>query len=163
MGIVAFLKKKRYSLRRKRIFRQIRKGKREIRNLPPYERGLYYEDFVCRWMKTQGCKILDRNVPGPQKSEIDIVAKIGKTLIFTEVKARRKETLFSPLHSIDERKRHLLALATEHYLNCLQETGVPLEELEIRYDVACVGFDREGIPRSIEYYRGYLEPNYERF
>lgn len=124
---------------------------------------MYYEDFVCKWLKNRGYHILDRNFRGRKRSEIDIVAKDGKTLVFVEVKARRKLSVYSPLRSIDAQKRRSLSFASADYLRALERSGVETEDLEVRYDVATVAFDREGVPRSLDYYISYLEPNRENF
>ena len=131
------------------------------RDLPPYERGLYYENVVCRWLKKQGYHILDRNYRARKKSELDIVAKDKDTLVFIEVKARRKMSLYTPLRSIDERKRAALSLACEAYLRDLQATGVDTEELSVRYDVVALAFDDDGEPVSIDHYISYVVMNRE--
>ena len=128
-----------------------------VRDLPPYERGLYYESFACKYLKKHGYVILDRNVKGPAKSEIDIVAKKGNLLVFAEVKARRKHTIYLPLRSIDARKRNALQRAARAYLRDLSQSGVDPDEITVRYDAITVSFDREGIPRSLDHYENFLE------
>ena len=131
------------------------------KELTPYQRGLYYESAVCRYLKKEGYKILDRNYRGRKQSELDIVAKDGKTLVFIEVKARRKMTVFAPLRSIDLRKRRALALASIDYLRELKQRGIDPNDLEIRYDVITLAFDADGEPVSIDHYLSYLERNGE--
>lgn len=138
-----------------------KKSKPAPRDLSAYDRGLYYEDVVCRWLKKQGYRILDRNYRARKKSELDIVAKDRNTLVFIEVKARRKQSLFSPLRSIDERKRNALSVACETYLQELQATGVDTDDLSVRYDVVTLSFDEEGEPVSIDHYISYLVMNRE--
>lgn len=150
------------TLRRRQIFRRIRKGKRPIHNLPPYERGLYYEDFVCRWLTDRGYRILDRNYIARKRREIDIVAKERDTLVFLEVKARRRMSVYTPLRAIDPRKRQALASAASDYLQQLRQTGVDTDELKIRYDVVALTFDSEGVPVAADHYISYLEPKRER-
>ena len=133
------------------------------KDLSTYERGLYYEDVVCRWLKNRGYRILDRNYRARKQSELDIVAKDKDTLVFIEVKARRKQSLFSPLRSIDDRKRRALSLACEEYLRELQATGVNTADLSVRYDVIALAFDKEGEPLSIDHYISYLVMNREHF
>lgn len=142
-------------------FRRIRRGKARLRDLPPYERGLYYEEFVCKWLKKRGYHILDRNFEGKKRCEIDIVAKDGKTLVFVEVKARRRNTVYSPLRGIDSRKRGALYSASSEYLQKLKLCGVDIEDLDVRYDVAALTFDPDGTPCSLDYYISYLEPSRE--
>ncbi len=149
--------------KRRRIFADLRRGKQDPNALPPYERGLYYEDWVCRHLQRQGYRILDRNYRARKQSEIDIVAKDGKTLVFVEVKARRRMTVYSPLRAVDETKRRALALAARDYCNALAETGVNTEEFPRRYDVAALYFDGTGKPSALDYYKGYLEEAHEGF
>ena len=132
-----------------------------MRDLSTYDRGIYYEEVVCRWLKKQGYRILDRNYRARKKSELDIVAKDRDTLVFIEVKARRKQSLFSPLRSIDERKRNALTLACESYLRELRDTGVDTDDLSVRYDVITLSFDEIGDPVSIDHYISYLVMNRE--
>ncbi|MBQ1966092.1 MAG: YraN family protein [Clostridia bacterium] len=143
------------------MFRAIRKGKQSVLDLSPYDRGLYYEDVVCRWLKQRGYHILDRNYEAKKRTEIDIVAKDKETLVFIEVKARRKETAFDPLKAIDKRKREALALAVTDYLKGLQRNGIDTEDLSLRFDAVALYFDNEGEPTNLEHYVSYLVPNYE--
>lgn len=138
-----------------------KRKKTSPRDLPPYERGLYYEDVVCRQLKKQGYRILDRNFRARKKSELDIVAKDKDTLVFIEVKARRKQSLFSPLRSIDERKRRALSTACESYLRELRATGVNTDDLSVRYDVVALSFGEDGTPISLDHYISYLVMNRE--
>ncbi len=147
--------------KRKKTFSRIRNGTLEPKTLPPYERGLYYEEEVCRFLKTRGYCILDRNYRARKQSEIDIVAKCGTTLVFVEVKARRRLTVFSPLRAVDETKRRALAFAVRDYLYDLSDTGVDIRDLTLRYDVAALYFDGDGHPCCLDYYEGYLEEAHE--
>lgn len=131
--------------------------------LSPYERGLYYETVVCRWLKKKGYKILDRNYRGQRQSEIDIVAKEGKTLVFIEVKARRKMSVFAPLRSVDARKRRALSLACTDYLRALRGQGIDPDDLDIRYDIITLAFDAGGEPVSLDHYISYLVMTRENF
>ena len=117
--------------------------------------------MVCRWLKKKGYHILDRNYQGRRQSEIDIVAKDGKTLVFIEVKARKKRTVYAPLRSIDQSKRRALARACTDYLRELEEQGIDPNDLDLRFDVIALAFDEEGEPVSIDHYISYLEMNRE--
>jgi len=51
------------------------------------QKGNLGEDIAAAYLKKQGYKILARNY-ATKDGEIDIVATLGKTLVFVEVKAR---------------------------------------------------------------------------
>lgn len=147
--------------KRKKTFRQIDRGIFPINTLPPYERGLYYEEFVCRWLKKRGYRILDRNYYGRRRREIDIIAKDKDTLVFIEVKARRRNSVYTALKAIDRKKRLSLALVSQDYLRQLEHTGIDTEDLKIRYDVIALAFDENGVPSCIDHYISHLEPKRE--
>lgn len=125
-------------------------------NLSPYKRGLYYEDFVCRHLKKRGYKIVDRNLRGFRQREIDVVALEKNTLVFLEIKARREGLVYSPLRSVDERKRNALRGITESYLYLLRKRGLETADLSVRYDVVALTFDRRGEPTALDHYVSYL-------
>lgn len=130
---------------------------------PPFERGLYYEDVVCRWLKRCcGYRILERNYRF-RNSEIDIIAKKGDCLVFFEVKARRRNTVYYPLRRIDRQKLRNLKIASCAYLRELCSDGIDLEDLAIRWDVIALFFDEDGVPLYLNHYISYLEPDCEDF
>ncbi len=159
MSLKSILQSRKHS----KTFRAIQKRKIAVNQLPPYERGLYYEGIVCLFLKKQGYKIIDRNFRGRKRREIDIVAKDKDTLVFVEVKARREHTVFSPLNAIDEKKRHSLASVTVDYLNKLRLAGIDTGDLKLRFDVAALFFDENGTPTRMDYHISYLEPTRETF
>jgi putative endonuclease len=58
--------------------------------MPTKETGKLGEDIAAKFLEEKGYKILDRNykfaIYGPQKGEVDIIAKKDKTISFVEVK-----------------------------------------------------------------------------
>lgn len=126
------------------------------RTLSPYKRGLYYEDFVCRHLKKRGYKIIDRNLRGFRQREIDVVALENSTLVFLEIKARREGLVYSPLRSVDERKRNALHGISESYLYLLRKRGLDTADLSVRYDVVALSFDQRGEPTALDHYVSYL-------
>lgn len=127
----------------------------------PYRRGLRYEETVCQYLKKQGYTILDRNFRARRKSEIDVVAKIGETLVFLEVKARKEQSVHSPLHGISEQKRRALTVACNDYLKALEMADVDVSELTVRYDVIALFFDENGVATRLDHYPAYLEMSRE--
>ncbi|MBP3301448.1 MAG: YraN family protein [Clostridia bacterium] len=139
------------------------KEKSPPKGLSPYKRGLYYEDFVCRHLKKRGYRILDRNLRGFRQREIDVVAMEKSTLVFLEIKARREGLVYSPLRSIDQRKREALHAVCDGYLYRLRKRGIDTDDLSIRYDVIALSFDRRGEPTALDHYVSYLVTPDETF
>lgn len=82
-------------------------------------------------------------------------------MVFIEIKARRRHTVYSPLRAIDETKRRSLSYAVSDYLQALEETGIDTEDLSVRYDVIALFFDRDGVPGALDHHISYLEQNHE--
>ena len=66
--------------------------------------GVMGERVARAWLRANGAKILYRNFKAPRGGEVDIVARHGKLLLFTEVKARRAGAAGRPLGAA---RRHL--------------------------------------------------------
>ncbi len=82
-------------------------------------------------------------------------------LVFIEVKARRKDSVYDPLQAIDERKREALALATVDYLKQLSRAGIDTDEISFRFDAVAVYLDSQALPVKMDHYLAYLVPSYE--
>ena len=80
--------------------------------------------------------------------EIDIVAYDGATLVFLEVKTRRREGLFATERAVDARKRRLLARSARRYRRWFGVASDPY-----RFDVVTVLAPR-GQPPRIRLLRG---------
>ena len=139
------------------------KNKPKPAELSPYRRGLYYEDFVCRWLKKNGYRILDRNLRSRKRGELDIVAKDGDTVVFVEVKARKYMSGRIPLKSVDPHKRTKLLYSARYYLQQLEYRGIPTATLSVRYDVVSLTFDEDGEPVTLDHYVSYMVEHGEDF
>lgn len=73
--------------------------------------------------------------------EIDIVAYEDDTLVFVEVKTRRREGIFATERSVNARKRRLIARSARQYRRWLGVASDPY-----RFDVVTVLAPRTGIP-----------------
>jgi putative endonuclease len=62
------------------------------------------ENRAVQFLKKKEYKVLDRNVRF-SIGEIDIIAKIQKTLVFVEVKTRRTAKYAHPIEAVDTKKR----------------------------------------------------------
>lgn len=94
-------------------------------------RGRLAEDYVARCLREQGCAIVARNYRS-RFGEIDIIARQDGWLLFIEVKARKGESMVSPLEAVTPGKQKKLLLTAEQYL---AENPGPLQP---RFDVAAV-------------------------
>ena len=104
--------------------------------------GAWGEERAAAFLKAKGFTIVGRNVRPNKRDEIDIVARIGETLVFVEVKARRREDFGRPLRAVDKDKRHALNRAAAAYL---RKAKYP--NLFYRFDVVEVlGQPDEGEP-----------------
>ena len=62
------------------------------------------EDAVAAWYAAAGFSVLDRNWR-VRAGELDIVARLGSTLVFCEVKTRRSDAFGSPAEAVTARKQ----------------------------------------------------------
>jgi len=79
------------------------------------------------------------------RGEIDIIARLGKIVLFVEVKTRTSSSFAEPWEAVGFRKRKNLKLAAKTYLH--QET---LRAEEYRFDVLSILL-KEGSAPEIEW------------
>lgn len=104
--------------------------------------GAWGEERAAAFLKANGYAVLGRNVRPDKRDEIDIVARIGETLVFVEVKTRRREEFGRPMMAVDQDKRHALNRAAAAYLR-----KAKFPNLYYRFDVVEVlGQPEEGEP-----------------
>ena len=89
--------------------------------MPPADRaaraqaGASAEDLAVRFLSGHGLAIVARNVRS-RLGEIDIVARDGDTLVFVEVRLRRRHDFGGAAESITASKRARIRAAAELYL-----------------------------------------------
>lgn len=93
------------------------------------ERG---EALAARWYAERGYALLEQNWRCAE-GEIDLVLRIGTTLVVCEVKTRRTNACGTPLDSVTPAKRLRLRKLAARWL---RERAVRCEE--VRFDVAGV-------------------------
>ncbi len=104
--------------------------------------GAWGEACAAAFLQQAGYAILGRNVRPNRHDELDIVARQGETLVFVEVKTRRREDYGRPVRAVDQAKRHALNRAAAAYL---RQAKYP--DLFYRFDVIEVlGEPEEGEP-----------------
>ena len=89
------------------------------------------ERLAESYLRTQGYKIISRNVRSPF-GEIDLIAKHKKMLVFIEVKARQNRDFGLPEESITEEKKRRLARLANWYLAGLNQ------DVQTRFDVLAI-------------------------
>ncbi len=95
------------------------------------ELGELGEKLAANFLEANGYTILARNWR-VNRAEVDIIAQVGETLIFVEVKTRSTDFFGAPEESVTKRKKRLLAAAATAYM---QETG---HEWAIRFDIISI-------------------------
>ena len=105
-----------------------------------YKTGIFAEYYACAYLITKGYRILKTRYK-KKIGEIDIIAKRGKTIIFTEVKYRH--TLDQAIEAVTPKAQSRIRRASQHYL-----LGNFDESHTIRFDV--IGIDKKFFIRHEE-------------
>jgi len=99
------------------------------------------EQLVEAKLKTQGCKVLERNFRTPF-GEADLIVADGEEIVFVEVKTRSGESYGAPREAVGKDKQR-------RYYKIAQFYGLKLgKEPNARFDVAEVFADG-----TMEYYK----------
>ena len=109
--------------------------------LPGDSLGTLGEKLGCQYLEKKGYKIVARNFQnqkGRRLGEIDIIATLGKKIVFVEVKTREKSGLSFglPEESISRDKLHKLEKIATYYLrqNKWLDREYAFDALSILYD-----------------------------
>ncbi len=103
----------------------------------PRDLGIEGEEIAKRYLKKKGFRILAEGFRTSRK-EIDIIASRGDTVVFVEVKARRKSHFGFPEEAVDRSKQEKIRMAASAWL--VQQ---PFKFRECRFDVISVVFNSE--------------------
>jgi putative endonuclease len=104
------------------------------------------EKLARAFLAGQGYRIVESNYRSP-RGEIDIVCRLGRTVIFVEVKARTSTRFGCPAAAVNARKQFRLRRLAQEYL-----MARGLEPDEVRFDVLSVMMDAK--PAAIEHLKG---------
>lgn len=96
--------------------------------------GLKAEEIACKYLKSLGYKILERNFR-IRGGEIDIVAKEGEEIVFVEVKARWSHKFGEPAEAVTFWKMKALLKTALFYLQ-----KVKWGDKQYRVDVIAMDF-----------------------
>ena len=91
--------------------------------------GRWGEEQVANWLRKKGYQIVAAGYRC-RFGEIDLIAKSGKYICFTEVKLRRSAEFAQAREFVDARKQERLRITAQQYL---AETACTLQP---RFDVA---------------------------
>src|SRR5205807_8163260 len=110
------------------------------KELPEHlRRGARGEKLAGRFLRSHGYKILYRNFRARGGGEIDIVCRDGETLVFVEVKTRRREDFGRPLAAVDRPKQIRISRGGLAWLRALDNP-----DIIFRFDVVEVQLSAEG-------------------
>jgi putative endonuclease len=97
------------------------------------------ERAAARYLRRRGLRVLTRGYR-VRSGEIDLIARDGETLVFVEVKSRRRGL---PAEAVDREKQRRITLAALHFLRKHR-----LLDVRSRFDiVAIVWPDERGDPQ----------------
>lgn len=103
---------------------------------PTQKVGLEAEEVAWQFLKRRGFKLLDRNY-NTRRGELDMVVTKDDSLVFVEVRFRKRLDYGTGAESIDWRKQQKLIHTAEHYLQFRVRN--PGRYQEIRFDVLSLG------------------------
>jgi putative endonuclease len=98
--------------------------------------------LACRYLRHNGYKILFRNFRGRSGGEIDIVCRDKDTLVFVEVKTRRREDFGRPVEAVDREKQKRISRGALTWLRMLDN-----RDILFRFDVVEVIITDDAKPR----------------
>ena len=100
------------------------------------------EDLAVAFLQKQGYQILERNYRY-KHSEVDIISRIGDTLVFVEVKARSNLDYGHPEEFVDSKQAEKIMEGADHYILCEEWKG------DIRFDIIAIEM---GNPPRVEHF-----------
>ena len=126
----------------------------------PKELGALGEKIAINYLKEKGYKILDKNyspkfVSGPQRGEIDIVAKKEDIISFIEVKtlvSGGMSSVISPEDKVDYWKQRKILKTAE---NWLMEKKIALDS-PWQIDVVSIKTDSDSKKAKIQYFQNAI-------
>lgn len=78
--------------------------------------GAQGEEIAEKYLKKQGYKIIEKNYHASRFSEIDIIARHNKMLVFVEVKLRTSLKQGYGREAVTKRKQDNIRYGAEHYM-----------------------------------------------
>lgn len=92
--------------------------------------GILGEKLVCLWYQEKGYTLIAKNYR-TRFGEIDIVSKLGNTVVVTEVKTRQNSDFYTAREAVTYSKQQKIKVSTQIFL---AENN--LSDVNVRFDVA---------------------------
>ncbi len=102
------------------------------------KKGKEAEDVAAEYLKSKGYEIVQRNYRH-KRSEIDLIVRKDKWLVFVEVKMRSSDKFGYPEEFVDYQKRKNVIFGAEHYTYEHNYNG------NMRFDVVAISM-RQDVP-----------------
>ena len=80
--------------------------------------GALGEEIAEKYLKKQGYKIIEKNYHASKFSEIDIIARHKKMLVFVEVKLRNNLKYGYGCEAVTSKKQDNIRYGAQHYMCC---------------------------------------------
>ena len=107
--------------------------------------GNRMEDLAAMYLQERGVTVLERNFRS-REAEIDIIGRQGETLIFAEVKARRRgKKSGGGEEAVGAAKQKRICRCADFYMH---EKGINPCETMIRFDVISISADPQAQPEA---------------
>ena len=108
------------------------------------------ERLAAKYLKRQGLRILTRQFR-VRRGEIDIIAREGDTLVFVEVKTRRRGT---PVEAVTPEKQRRITRAAYAFLRRygLQDAAIPC-----RFDIVAIVWASDNEPPIVDHFRNAFQ------
>ncbi len=111
--------------------------------------GAKYEALARIYLEEKGYRILACNFRC-LRSEVDLIAREGKYLVFVEVKERSSDALGFGAESVDRRKQERIIAAARYYMHLIRMDP----ETPVRFDVVSIDRGRIRLIRNAFLYKG---------
>jgi len=99
------------------------------------------EEEAALYLEEKGYRIIQRNVR-LLNGEIDIIAVIGRILVFFEVKTRRGGDYGKPFEAVTAKKMQRMVALANHFLTLHRLVGIP-----VRFDIIDIVWPEDGTPQ----------------
>jgi len=117
-------------------------------------KGSQFENLAAAYLQQQGVNIIASNYT-TRAGEVDLIGRVGTTLIFCEVRYRQNSRHGSPLESITLSKQKKIIRAASHYLQTTQQW-----HLDVRFDAIAISDHPDNGTPQIEWIKSaFLAPS----